>query len=69
MRGFSVWVIAPMPETPPTADGTLGGAAVLLMLGDDKAGKTLAELAPDVGTTPVVVTNPPVAGSTVAPDG
>ena len=58
-----------MPDTPPTADGTLGGAGVLLMLGNDKAGKTLAELAPDLGTTPVVVTNPPVACSTVADDG
>jgi hypothetical protein len=64
-----VGTIAPMPETPPTADGTLGGADVLLMLGNDKAGKTLSELAPAVATTPVVVTNPPVAGSTVTSDG
>ena len=41
-----VATIAPMPETPPTRDGTLNGAQVLLMLGNDKAGKTLAELAP-----------------------
>lgn len=58
-----VATIAPMPETPPTRDGSLNGAGVLLMLGNDKAGKTLAELAPDLadgGAT--VVTNPPVAG-------
>lgn len=60
-----VGTIAPMPDTPPTADGSLNGAGVLLMLGNDKAGQTLAELAPEVAATPVVVTNPPVAGSTV----
>jgi hypothetical protein len=56
--------IAPMPETPPTRDGTLNGADVLLMLGNDKAGKTLAELAPEVATSPVAVTNPPIVGDT-----
>jgi len=64
-----VGTIAPMPDTPPTADGTLNDAAVLLMLGNDKAGKTLAELAPDESGTPVVVTNPPVAGSIATTDG
>jgi len=64
-----VGTIAPMPETPPTSDGSLNGAAVLLMLGNDKAGKTLQELAPDDVVTPVVVTNPPVAGSTVTTTG
>ena len=38
--------VAPMPDPPPTRDGTLNDADVLLMLGDDKAGKTLAELNP-----------------------
>jgi hypothetical protein len=59
-----VGTIAPLEGTPPTADGSLNGAGVLLMLGNDKAGKTLAELAPALASTPVVVTNPPVAGST-----
>ncbi len=58
-----VATIAAMPETPPTSDGSLNGAGVLLMLGNDKAGKTLAELAPDVASGgATVVTNPPVAG-------
>lgn len=57
-----VATIAPMPETPPTRDGTLNGAEVLLLLGNDKAGKTLAELAPAVAATPSPVTNPPIAG-------
>jgi hypothetical protein len=59
-----VATVAPMPETPPTRDGTLNGADVLLMLGNDKAGKTLAELTPEVATAPVAVTNPPIAGDT-----
>ena len=59
--------VSPLPETPPTADGTLNGAQVLLMLGKDKANKTLAELAPDVvaGSGNVVtVTNPDPSGTT-----
>lgn len=59
--------IAPMPEpTPPTADGQLNGAQVLLMLGKDKANKTLTELAPDVvgGGNVVTVTNPDLSGTT-----
>lgn len=59
--------VSPLPETPPTADGTLNGAQVLLMLGTDKANKTLAELAPEVaaGSGDVVtVTNPDPAGAT-----
>lgn len=59
-----VATIAPMPATPPTSSGELGGAGVLLMLGNDKAGKTLAELSPEVAATPADVTNPPVAGAT-----
>ena len=54
--------VAPMPDPPPTRGGELNGADVLLMLGDDKAGKTLAELNPDLGSTPSPVTNPPIAG-------
>ncbi len=59
--------IAPMPETPPTQDGTLNGGDVLLMLGLDKANKTLEELAPDLagGSGNVVtVTNPDPSGTT-----
>lgn len=59
--------IAPMPEpTPPTADGQLNGAQVLLMLGKDKANRTLTELAPDVagGGNVVTVTNPDLSGTT-----
>jgi hypothetical protein len=57
--------ILPMPDTPPTADGDLMGADVLLMLGNDKAGKTLEELNPDLasgGSTQL--TSPPIAGDT-----
>jgi hypothetical protein len=59
--------IAPMPETPPTQDGTLNEGDVLLMLGLDKANKTLEELAPDLagGSGNVVtVTNPDPSGTT-----
>ncbi|MEQ8440172.1 MAG: LytR C-terminal domain-containing protein [Ilumatobacter fluminis] len=57
--------ISPMPDTPPTADGDLMGADVLLMLGNDKAGKTLEELNPDTATGGATqVTSPPVAGDT-----
>ena len=65
--------VSPLTGTPPTADGDMLGADVLLMLGNDKAGSTLAELNPDLadgGTTQV--TNPPIAGTdtgtTVAAD-
>ena len=55
--------VLPMPDTPPTADGDLMGADVLLMLGNDKAGKTLEELNPDTATGGnTQVTSPPVAG-------
>ena len=56
--------VAPLSGTPPTVDGEMQGADVLLMLGNDKAGKTLAELNPTLasgGSTQV--TNPPIAGS------
>jgi hypothetical protein len=51
--------VAPLPEVAPTSDGTLAGE-VLVMLGNDKAGKSLEELAPpEVAPT---VTSPGVAG-------
>ena len=62
-----VATVAPMPETPPTRDGTLNGADVLLMLGNDKAGKTLAELSPAGSGTASPVTNPPIAAGTTTP--
>jgi hypothetical protein len=57
----------------PTESGELGGAGVLVMLGIDKAGKTLDELtgATTADTTATGETAPPVAGgstdSTAAP--
>lgn len=63
--------ILPLPEgTPPTQNGSLNGASVLVMLGTDKANKTLEELAPDLASPSdvVTVTNPAVAGAgTTAP--
>ena len=48
-----------------TADGEMQGADVLLMLGDDKAGKTLEELNPDLANGATTqVTSPPIAGET-----
>lgn len=59
-----VGTIQPLTGTPPTENGTMGGAHVLLMLGKDKAGKTLAELNPDA-----VVASPGVEGEGgTAPD-
>jgi hypothetical protein len=50
----------------PTASGELNGAGVLVMLGIDKAGKTLDELtgAVTADSTPTGETSPPVAGDT-----
>jgi hypothetical protein len=51
--------ILPLPAgTPPVGSGDLGGAGVLVMLGVDKAEKSLEELNPTADTTPVLVTNP-----------
>jgi hypothetical protein len=63
--------IAPMPDTPPTKDGTLNGGNVLLMLGLDKANKTLAELAPAEAAAGdvVTVTNPDPSGTTTTTTG
>lgn len=54
--------VTALQGTPPTNDGSLDGAGVLLMLGTDKANKTLAELNPSSAAPEV--TNPPVAGET-----
>lgn len=62
--------VSPLEGTPPTQDGSLDGAGVLVMLGTDKANKTLDELNPDAVAPEV--TNPPVAGettTTTAPTG
>jgi hypothetical protein len=58
--------IAPVATPAPTESGELGGAGVLVMLGIDKAGKTLDELtgATTVDTTATGETSPPVAGDT-----
>jgi hypothetical protein len=58
--------IAPVATPAPTESGELGGAGVLVMLGVDKAGKTLDELtgATTVDTTATGETSPPVAGDT-----
>lgn len=46
-----------LPTPAPTADGDLGDAGVLVLLGDDQAGKTLEEMAPETD-----------AGGVAAPD-
>jgi LytR cell envelope-related transcriptional attenuator len=59
--------VLPLPAgTPPVDSGNLNGAGVLLMLGTDKAGKTLAELNPTAApAAPTQLTNPPVGATTV----
>jgi hypothetical protein len=59
-----VSTVAPLSGTPPTEDGDLRGATVLLLLGNDKAGKTLEELNPSLGDTATQVTSPPIAAAT-----
>ena len=44
----------------------MNDAGVLLVLGNDKAGKTLEELNPTGAATPTV-TSPPVAGAATVP--
>lgn len=64
--------VSPLPETPPTSDGSLNGAQVLLMLGKDKANQTLEQLAPDVAAgsgNVVTVTNPDPSGTTDTTEG
>jgi hypothetical protein len=49
--------VLPLPAgPPPVVTGDLSGADVLVLLGLDKAGKPLAELAPSANTTPDVAT-------------
>lgn len=62
--------VSELQGTPPTVDGSMDGAGVLVMLGTDKANKTLDEMNPDRVATPEA-TNPPVAGdtTTTAPTG
>jgi hypothetical protein len=59
--GGGATVLALPGGTPPVESGDLGGAGVLVMLGADKANKTLEELNPTTNTAPVVVTNPPLS--------
>ena len=58
--------IGPLTDPAPTADGDMQGAQVLLMLGSDKAGKSLEELNPELNASGAAteVTNPPIAGDT-----
>ena len=58
--------IAAVAVPAPTESGELGGAGVLVMLGIDKAGKTLDELTgtATADTTATGETSPPVAGDT-----
>ncbi len=59
-----VSTVAPLSGTPPTEDGDMRGADVLLLLGNDKAGKTLEELNPNLDDSATQVTNPPIAADT-----
>ncbi len=58
--------ISPVGVPAPTASGELNGAGVLVMLGIDKAGKTIDELTgvATADSTPTGETSPPVAGAT-----
>jgi hypothetical protein len=56
--------VSALQGTPPTSDGSMGGAGVLLMLGTDKANKTVAELSVVAAASVTPATNPPVAGET-----
>lgn len=57
----------PDPANPPVKSGSIGGAGVVLMLGTDKAGKTLDQLAgAPANSGPAVVTNPPLDTGTAA---
>lgn len=58
-----VSTVAPLSGTPPTEDGELRGATVLLLLGNDKAGKTLEELNPSLAAGATQVTSPPIAAT------
>ena len=58
-----VSTVAPLSGTPPTEDGEMRGATVLLLLGNDKAGKTLEELNPSLTGSATQVTSPPIAAT------
>lgn len=66
--GGDVQVTAlPDPANPPVKSGSIGGAGVVLMLGTDKANKTLDELSGGAtGGGPAVVTNPQLDTGTAA---
>ncbi|MFN3256841.1 MAG: LytR C-terminal domain-containing protein [Ilumatobacter sp.] len=57
--------VLPAPTPVPTESATLGGAGVLVMLGNNEAGKSLEELAPvaDAADAASTVEAPPVAGT------
>lgn len=55
--------IAPVATPAPTQTGSMDGAGVLVLLGLDKAGRSLAELVPTtVATVPAGATATTVAG-------
>lgn len=56
-----------VPTPPPVDNGSLDGAGVLVMLGNNEADKTLESLAEQAAleTTPGLGTSPPVAGADV----
>ena len=57
-------LVETIPVPPPTESGTLeGGASVLVLLGNNEAGKTLEELAPAAGTAAA----PDVSGTETDP--
>ncbi len=53
--------VVPLEGLPPVEGSSMNGAGVLLMLGIDKANKSLADLNPTAAAT--TITNPPVAGA------
>ena len=57
--------VLPVPTPPPTESGELGGAGVLVMLGNNQAGKTIEELQASAATAdgPSTAEAPAVAGS------
>ena len=59
-RALGGATVSPLDGLPPVAGSSMNGAGVLLMLGLDKANKSLADLNPAAATT---VTNPPTVGA------
>jgi hypothetical protein len=58
-----VGTVAPLGDSIPTADGDMQGADVILLLGNDLAGKTLEEINPSLDQT-TQATSPEVAATT-----